>query len=746
MIKKIFLTLFILIFLLIVGVIIFLLTFDLNHYREFTQKKLSQALNYPVQIGSMHTKLSLIPTIKISNFKVRQNGENPRIILDIPQMEATLDIISLLKRKIEISKIDILLVSLDSTLLVKNDTEAPKKQVVTQGAKTDSTELINHLWIQQITIDKFLLRFMNRDKKEAVELNKFVLDNLNKFRFQVIYQSKKINVEGSAGLLTKLITKPKNLPIDLKIKQGNASLTVKGQIGDLLQLNQIRLDAQFNVSKLGSFLWMWGIKIPKFLDVNTVLKLSVGGDLKKLALKGIDLNMAKKALVITADGEALDLEKNPSVTLKANASLNKSSFSDKLGLKPFEMSTNVKANKVSASLENINFRAGRSDITGNILVDWKDLLYVEPKLTSSYLSLKDILETSTKPENKNNVKANTQQVKSTSTIPNTKINFDVLKGFNLNGKIELSHLFLTDQISDYLTINMAPKLDKGHLTSNFDGVLLTGKIRGNLDLDANKKTVALKFSGQGLDLDKIRDLDKSIKGAKINTDLSLNSKGDTIKSWAANSEGQILLELLGGTIMDKWFNSLPSAISKAKQKTGLLDFSTSDQKTDIMCGAINVPIKNGVITSNEKIVLQTDALNFVAKGQVNLKNETVNVTIIPSVNQTRGMANSLLSTVQAIHLKGPWKDIEPSVDAGQAVENIAQIAVQKLTGQKTQVLGSTDLCQKVLGKKIQPTTTTKTTQKKVQTTQTKQMTTKKENLKQQLINTLSQALQNKGQK
>ena len=72
MIKKILITLAVLIVLLLVGFGIFLATFDLNHYREFAQKQLSKALNYPVQIGSMRTKLSLIPTIQINNFKIFQ--------------------------------------------------------------------------------------------------------------------------------------------------------------------------------------------------------------------------------------------------------------------------------------------------------------------------------------------------------------------------------------------------------------------------------------------------------------------------------------------------------------------------------------------------------------------------------------------------------------------------------------------------------------------------------------------------
>ena len=68
--KKFFIALLILILLPILTVGIFILTFDLNRYREFTEKKLSETLNYPVSIGAMETKLAFVPTIQITDFKI----------------------------------------------------------------------------------------------------------------------------------------------------------------------------------------------------------------------------------------------------------------------------------------------------------------------------------------------------------------------------------------------------------------------------------------------------------------------------------------------------------------------------------------------------------------------------------------------------------------------------------------------------------------------------------------------------
>ena len=158
--------------------------------------------------------------------------------------------------------------------------------------------------------------------------------------------------------------------------------------------------------------------------------------------------------------------------------------------------------------------------------------------------------------------------------------------------------------------------------------------------------------------------------------------------------------------------------------------------------SLNLVFKNGIATSKDQIALETNTLNFIVNGEVNLQNETIDLVMTPSVSQTRGMANQLLGTVQSIRLKGPWTKIEPSVDAGKAVSNLAQIAIQKLSDGKQEPtsIPTTSLCQKALGHKLTQTkktatNTTKTSQKKASSS-----SQEKPNLKQQLMQSLSQVL------
>ena len=211
---------------------------------------------------------------------------------------------------------------------------------------------------------------------------------------------------------------------------------------------------------------------------------------------------------------------------------------------------------------------------------------------------------------------------------------------------------------------------------------------------------------------------------------------------AAHANGNISVELTEGQIVNEKFNSLPTTLNILRGKTGSLAFS-KDQKTELICGALNVPVKNGIITSQDQIALETDTLNFVLNGQIDLNNETVDLAVIPSVGQTRGMANQLLEIAQFIHLTGSWTNIETKSEPMKVADSLIKLATQKLTGQpqENKNTSSKGLCQKVLGKSLtQKANGAQKTQAKNGQKAVNNAPKAQQNLGQQIFQSLSQAL------
>ena len=718
MIKKIIIALVSLIILLIVAIGIFLATFDLNHYREFTEKKLSLLLNRPVQIGAMHTKLSFIPTIEISNFEILDSKENPKPILQIPQMDATVEIIPLIKNfQIEIQKIDILLISMDLSNLTlktpqKDTPQANPKQQITE--KTNSYSGLDKLWIKNININRVLCRFTNKEKKDAVELNNVILKDLSNLKFQLVYHNKKFDIDGSFGSLIKLISETKELPINLKIRQTGINVTLKGQIGNLKKMEKIRINATTNISKLSTFLKTWNIKIPTSLDGSVSSKIYLDGDLKKLRLTTFEINLNKGALLINTNGQLLNVNTQPSLEVSLNATLKESELAKQLNLNPAEFKTDLLLTSSNLNLNKILFRSGHSDLSGNLNLDWKNKLIVQPNLKSSYLDLKDIFKTENIFSNNSDTKINPKSKKQKS-LKDDKIQWDILNKFNFDGKVSIDHLFVTNLITNYIGVDFNCQIKDGELNSTIKNKVLSGNINTNIYLNSNTKSAKFNLDGKDLNMDKIRAVYSHVRDAHINTQISLNTKGNTFKELINNMNGNLTIILLEGAfITDKWFNSLPIALTTAKQKTDFLDFSTANNKTKILCGVINLPIKNGILFINKSIAVQTEALSFILNGKINLNDEVLDLQIVPFIEKTNKM-NNLLNLSQLIHVFGPWDNLSWKLDKKNAFNNLSNLELDIQQGDNfalcKNALG-TDLDLKHPNRLHQPSVKTKTTPKK----------------------------------
>ena len=746
MIKKIFFSLLILFVLLVIGLIVFLATFDLNHYRSFVEAQATNALGRPVRIQSLSTKLSLVPTIDVIGVQILDENQPNLPVLYIQKLEAVIELTPLIHGQITVPKISIPKANfIWMQDIEKRDSTVSENKPKEKRSTAVSTKNPKKLWIDTVSIEELNCRIGKNNPYKAT-INKFLLKELSKFSFNVLYDQKTITVSGNLGSVLELPYKVK-LPVDLTLKQGRNSFKLNGRIDDLQRLQKMHFQVVLNIENLSEFLKSWGIQNDKIPTSPTNVKFSVNGDLKKMTLTKATLEIGKNDFVLNVDGTLKQLTENFAADLTTSAVLATGSLNQLWNVKPFEVSSAVQLSKTKAIFSDIVFNATKSDAKGDISIDWqKKPLYIKGSIISTYFDLNDILDNSgtikntEKTQSKNQKKEKTQFVLSTEKLP-----FDVLKKIDADIKLDIAHLKFSNHVPDYASVKGSVSIKNGTLNLPVNIQVLGGKINNQITLDANQEKISAKIIANNIQPDKIKLLAKDIKGTSANVDLTLNGKGSSLHDIAGSLDGKLVIELTNGQIINQWFNTLPATLNVIKGRSNILSFSTTDQKTDLLCGVVNMPIRKGIAYSNNQIALETDTLNFVVNGQINLKNETIALKMVPSVNQTRGMANQLLETTQAINLVGPWTKITTKVDAGKIVENFAKIAEQKLTGNKTKntSTSATSLCQKALGRPLSKAA--KTTAQTTQTKKTAPATTQKQqqrqpDLKQRLIQSLSQAL------
>ena len=736
MIKKIFFTLGILIVLLLLGIVFFLLTFDLNHYRNFVASQASNALGRPVIIEGMSTKLSLIPTIKVNGAKILDNDQKEPV-LSIPELEAIIELTPLLRGQIVVQKIAIPKANLVWAVENKESKEKQKEPQKVNEPQTQNKGAPK-LWIDSINIDALQCK-VGKEKPYEFTLGKITLNQLSKFSFDVSYLKNTFTVNGNFGSILELVNKKQNLPVDLTVSQDKAKLRINGKIGDVINLKKMNFQITADIPNLENFLKKWNVKSDKIPSSLVTLKTTFEGDLTKANLQKISFKIGKTDVTFDAQGTLETLAKNPTASLTGTLLLKEGTVSKLWGIKPFELTTKIGADKKVITFSEMQLNAGKSDGHGQIQIklDQKPF-FIQGQLDSTYFDIYDLIETNSKNvPTKGSASNSKKRFLSTEKLP-----FDLLKQIDADIRLNIAHLRFSKEIMDYADVKTVISLEKGVLNMPSQIGIFGGNVQNQLSIQSDKKNVSLETKASGIQLNKIKPLKDDIQNASVYLTLSLKGNGNSLHDLASTAQGYVTAELTEGQIINKWFNSLPATLDLLK-RGNVLAFSTQDQKTELICGALNVPIKNGVATSQNQIALETNTLNFVVSGKIDLKNETVDLAMVPSVGQTRGLANEVLNVVKSVGLYGSWSEIKTKVDTTEALEGILNMAASKLTGKTSekQNMSPKALCQKVLGRSL--TQKTKGVQKVQPKTEQKSVNTSTKaqpNLKEQLIQSLSQAL------
>jgi len=757
-IKRILVIVLILLFLAIIGLIVFFMTFDLNRYKDLAAQKLTLILDRPIQIESMHTKLALVPTITITGFKIENNEpfKDKAPLIAIQKMDAELELAPLLNSQINIHKItlDEASINLFKTKDANNWTLAAQ----TKTEKTDGTskkltskiDLQKSIRLNSITIGTLNAAYDDSGKARSITINRLEMKNLHMFSGDILYNKQKFNFNLNAGSIFDLLNQAPNFPYDLKIQSRLANITANGKIGDFKALTDLQTTLSVRTNNLKNMLSFVGIKHPLIPTQNSQLQVQATGSATELAIKQLSFNInSDKDLAISGTGTLKNILKDPTLTLDAKVQLQDNKLSELWHIQPMTLNGDFTITPSSFKTKTTTIDANRSDMRLAADVKLKGKTFnVSAALSSNFLNIHDFIKI---PEDQ---KADSAEGKnSNASAKETQIPWQLLQKANVNLNLNIKHLQANDWFADYIGVaTQSTTLYDGVLKCPFELSTLNGKVEGLINANAASQTISYDITGKDLNLNGLRPLTHEIQNVILQAKLTGKTKGSDITNLIKNLNGNVIAETNQGQITDKWFSELPKALNLIKKKQNV-SFSNTDSRVMIHCAAANINIVNGVITGKDQFALETNTLDLIAGGTVNLPQKTMDVLVRPSLSD--GTADDWTSLTKYIRITGPFNKLTPRVDTEQVAGNLIQAGINKLAGAETQtatpaqkVTGA--MCQNVLGsnaliKKAKAATQTKqTTTKQTTTKQTQPQTQKPVNQKQtfekELLNSLFQAL------
>jgi hypothetical protein len=190
-----------------------------------------------------------------------------------------------------------------------------------------------------------------------------------------------------------------------------------------------------------------------------------------------------------------------------------------------------------------------------------------------------------------------------------------------------------------------------------------GNITVDLTLTASdKKTPSLQMSADGKNIsgEKIAaamGYAGSISGGSTDVTINLSGPGNSLASFMGGATGEARLVMGPGVFQGKALDWGGDALTKLSDLVN--PFRREEKKTNLLCWVVRLPAKAGVVTVDHSIAMETNRLNVVAAGMIDLRNETVNLGFRTRAKE--GIGIGAVNLAELVKVTGPLSN--PSVGA-----------------------------------------------------------------------------------
>jgi AsmA family protein len=207
-----------------------------------------------------------------------------------------------------------------------------------------------------------------------------------------------------------------------------------------------------------------------------------------------------------------------------------------------------------------------------------------------------------------------------------------------------------------------------------------GQFDGSARIDNLQGSPNWAFKGQasGFTLEQLLASTNSkgkVSGGDMRTAFNLTSSGKSPHQIASSLNGQSQITIGSARLESSFMNqagdvfiSLFDAINPMRKKTN---------QTTLECAVAYLPVKNGLVTIRDSIGIETDRLNIVLTGAVNLNSEQINLAFYPK--EKSGLTAGL-DLASLVRLQGSLIKPQVGINKEAAVSQALTLGLGFLTG------------------------------------------------------------------
>lgn len=366
---------------------------------------------------------------------------------------------------------------------------------------------------------------------------------------------------------------------------------------------------------------------------------------------------------ITADGSIREVRKGKGLDLTINANGPSLGRVAEFGgvpnipdLGPFKLFAKFTDQDEKFTITHLNALLGDSDIVGSVVfnLSGKQLL-VGAELSSQKLDLRPFfLKTDKKtPETHPSGKHTPKREK---VFPSEPLSLDRLRA--IDGHITMKAKYLQIPSLSLTNFNTDLLLANGNLSAKELKFFISGgMINGQFNLRTQGKIADFKLNLMVDQLD-VGSLIKALGAkqmleGKLDAEIELNGRGRSVAEWMAGLNGRTFVVLGQGRLHNRYLPILGSDL--AESLLWLINpFKKEEDYTVLNCFVNGFEIKNGLAVCSA-LVLDTNDTSIVGGGQINLKEEKLNLSFQPSPKKGVGVSGLGKLSLSLGELAKPFK-------------------------------------------------------------------------------------------
>ena len=438
--------------------------------------------------------------------------------------------------------------------------------------------------------------------------------------------------------------------------------------------------AQNSAAEASTDTFAWRLVSPVEFNANLTLARQTGlGDWPLTAQISTDGANAKLETALPARG-------GTDFKAKASAKIDNLDFIEGVetnragSFLPFTLAVDAKSDQSTLTLNPVEVGISGNNVNGDLSIDRsQEPLQLNGTLNSKLLDLNQFATTS-----KENIEGDGAALDKDSgdVIGDQPIDWSWLNAAEVDLAVTLDQ-FNFNQAS-MRNVQTEVKLKDGELTVDpLKADLKQGGIRGDLRVKRveGKGEVAsldTRLIATGLSpADMGRKNAGLIDGGETDVLINLQTSGANPQQLAAGLDGEIAFEVQRATIRNSLFEIIGSDI--LTETFSLINpFAKDDDRTELECAAVYFKAEQGVLTSPDQLVIETNKMKIRGGGEVDLGEETLMIDFVPTPR--KGLGISLSSLASVVRLGGTLGSPQPVADPGGIFKAGATIGAAVATG------------------------------------------------------------------